>query len=111
MSLSSSPLSPFSSLSSLVHLLSPFSSLSRLSLILSNSFLSDLLQVFSDKIRWLPKGSQSEWVGLDNPGPVQDDILLAKMRPGHEMNLRLFAYKGIGRDHAKFSPVATAFYR
>ena len=27
------------------------------------------------------------------------------------MDLKLYAIKGIGRDHAKFSPVCTAFYR
>lgn len=38
-------------------------------------------------------------------GPVHGDILIAKMRPGHELDLKLVAVKGIGRDHAKFSPV------
>ena len=46
-----------------------------------------------------------------NPGPVEDDILVSKMRPGHEMDIKMFAVKGTGRDHAKFSPVCTAFYR
>ena len=46
-----------------------------------------------------------------NPGPTEDDILIAKMRPGHEMDIKLFAVKGVGRDHAKFSPVCTAYYR
>ena len=31
--------------------------------------------------------------------------------PGHELDLKLYAVKGEGRDHAKFSPVSTAFYR
>lgn len=30
---------------------------------------------------------------------------MSKMRPGHELDLTLVAVKGIGRDHAKFSPV------
>ncbi len=27
------------------------------------------------------------------------------------MDIKLYAYKGVGRDHAKFSPVCTAYYR
>ena len=27
------------------------------------------------------------------------------------MDIELLVHKGIGRDHAKFSPVCTAFYR
>lgn len=38
-------------------------------------------------------------------GPVHNDILIAKMRPGHEIDVNLLAVKGIGKDHAKFSPV------
>lgn len=38
-------------------------------------------------------------------GPVENDILIAKLRPGHELDLKLHAVKGIGSDHAKFSPV------
>lgn len=40
-----------------------------------------------------------------------DDILIAKLSPGQELDLRLVCVKGIGRDHAKFSPVSTASYR
>ena len=46
-----------------------------------------------------------------NPGPVENDILIAKLRPGHELDIRMVAVKGLGSDHAKFSPVATAYYR
>lgn len=38
-------------------------------------------------------------------GPIHDDILIAKLRPGHEIDVTLFAEKNIGREHAKFSPV------
>ena len=58
---------------------------------------------------WQPRGDQATW--LTNPGPAEKDILINKLRPGHEMDIKMFAVKGIGRDHAKFSPVATAFYR
>lgn len=37
--------------------------------------------------------------------PVHLDILISKMRPGHELDLQMVAVKGIGKDHAKFSPV------
>lgn len=37
--------------------------------------------------------------------------MLAKLRPGQEVDAELHAVKGVGRDHAKFSPVASASYR
>ncbi len=43
--------------------------------------------------------------------PVNPDILLAKMRPGQVIDLQMHCIKGVGADHAKFSPVATATYR
>jgi DNA-directed RNA polymerase I and III subunit RPAC1 len=66
-------------------------------------------KVFTQHMKWVPKGKQAD--KISSPGPVEDDILLNKLRPGHEMEMKLFAVKGVGRDHAKFSPVATAFYR
>jgi len=65
--------------------------------------------VYTKHIKWVPKGSQKDMI--EDAGPVEDDILVNKLRPGHEMDVKLYAVKGIGRDHAKFSPVATAFYR
>jgi DNA-directed RNA polymerases I and III subunit RPAC1 len=43
--------------------------------------------------------------------PVNPDILIAKMRPGQEIDCYMHMHKGVGQDHAKFSPVATASYR
>ncbi|RDD41117.1 DNA-directed RNA polymerases I and III subunit RPAC1 [Trichoplax sp. H2] len=43
--------------------------------------------------------------------PVHEDILIAKLRPGQEIDLEMICVKGTGADHAKFSPVATASYR
>ncbi len=42
---------------------------------------------------------------------VHEDILVAKLRPGQCIDLEAHAVKGIGADHAKWSPVATAWYR
>ncbi|XP_028396021.1 DNA-directed RNA polymerases I and III subunit RPAC1-like [Dendronephthya gigantea] len=68
-------------------------------------------KVTTKHLKWIPKGNQKEKFGPDGIRPVHDDILIAKLIPGHELDLRLFCFKGIGQDHAKFSPVATASYR
>ncbi|PWN50439.1 putative Rpc40-40 kd subunit of DNA-directed RNA polymerases I and III [Violaceomyces palustris] len=67
--------------------------------------------VYSSALVWDPKGDQEEDLADCPPRPVHDDILLAKLRPGQELELELHCEKGIGKDHAKFSPVATATYR
>ncbi|EMR63209.1 putative dna-directed rna polymerases i and iii 40 kda polypeptide protein [Eutypa lata UCREL1] len=43
--------------------------------------------------------------------PVYPDILIAKMRPGQELDIDMHMHKGFGWDHSKYSPVATASYR
>lgn len=47
----------------------------------------------------------------NKPGPVNDKILLNKLAVGDEILVRCLAVKGVGRDHAKFSPVSAAFYK
>ena len=42
-------------------------------------------------LEWRPRGDQSTW--LTDPGPHQKDILINKLRPGHEMDIKLFAVK------------------
>ncbi|XP_033226860.1 DNA-directed RNA polymerases I and III subunit RPAC1 [Belonocnema kinseyi] len=70
-------------------------------------------KVYSGDIKWSPFGKQHERYpeGENQVGVIHQDILLNEMNPGHEMNLFMHAVKGIGKDHAKFSPVSTAFYR
>lgn len=67
--------------------------------------------VYTKDITWEPIGNQSE-LFADNPvKPVEGDILIAKLAPGQELDLKMHCIKGIGKDHAKFSPVSTASYR
>ncbi|XP_021202579.1 DNA-directed RNA polymerases I and III subunit RPAC1 isoform X2 [Bombyx mori] len=67
--------------------------------------------IYSSHMKWHPIGNQATVYKEADVGPVHKDILISKMRPGHEIDLQMIAVKGIGKDHAKFSPVATATYR
>jgi len=66
--------------------------------------------VYSSSIIWNPEGSQDERFKV-RAKPVHDDILVAKLAKDQCIELEAHAVKGIGKDHAKFSPVATASYR
>lgn len=68
-------------------------------------FLSLTFSVYSRDLKWIPIGNQAQKFHKDPPKPVHGDILLNKLRPGQEVELKCFCTKGIGRDHAKFSPV------
>lgn len=66
--------------------------------------------VYARDLKFEPQGSQLET--FKSPVmPADPDILLAKLRPGQEISLKIHCVLGIGADHAKFSPVATASYR
>ncbi|KAA1123575.1 DNA-directed RNA polymerase core subunit rpc40 [Puccinia graminis f. sp. tritici] len=67
--------------------------------------------VTTEALEWEPKGDQVDMFGSEPPRPVQNDIVLVKMRPGQEIRAEMHCVKGIAKDHAKFSPVATASYR
>ncbi|KAB2604992.1 DNA-directed RNA polymerases I and III subunit rpac1-like [Pyrus ussuriensis x Pyrus communis] len=48
----------------------------------------------------------------DNPiCPTSGDITIARLGPGQEIDLEAHAVKGIGKTHAKWSPVAPVWYR
>lgn len=89
--------------------------------------LITLFVVYSKDLKWVPIGKQAEFF-KDNPiRPVHDDIIIAKLRPGQvsiqlscflfssdpfkAITAELYCEKGIGKTHAKWSPVATASYR
>lgn len=68
--------------------------------------------VYAKDIVFTPEGKQPRYFsGDDAIAPVNPDILVAKMRPGQAIQLLMHMHKGVGSDHAKFSPVATASYR
>jgi DNA-directed RNA polymerase I and III subunit RPAC1 len=68
--------------------------------------------VYAKDITWEPLGQQfDKFPAGQEIRAMNPDILVVKMRPGQKIQLSMHANKGIGQDHAKFSPVATASYR
>lgn len=67
--------------------------------------------VYARDLKFEPQGRQAELFRDSPVEPCDPDILLAKLRPGQEISLRVHCILGIGSDHAKFSPVSTASYR
>lgn len=67
--------------------------------------------VYSNSLIWVPQGDQAEKFKNAPIKPVFDDIPLLKLRPGQSVQAELHVTKGNGRTHAKWSPVATAYYR
>ena len=67
--------------------------------------------VYAKSITFEPQGRQETWFAEEPIKAGSPDILLAKMRPGQEIDCTMHCMLGVGKDHAKFSPVATASYR
>lgn len=68
-------------------------------------------KVYARDLKFEPQGKQAELFANNPIVPCDPDILLAKLRPGQEISVRVHCVLGIGADHAKFSPVSTASYR
>ncbi|XP_042504103.1 DNA-directed RNA polymerases I and III subunit RPAC1-like isoform X2 [Macadamia integrifolia] len=97
------------------------------------------ITVKTDELKWLPNGGEFPIATLNhtsNPSSrpktntffthsqdslpefsnnpiasVHQDIIIAKLGPGQEIELEAHAVKGIGKTHAKWSSVSTAWYR
>jgi DNA-directed RNA polymerase I and III subunit RPAC1 len=67
--------------------------------------------VYARDIEWRPASGQGARFGDDPVRAASPDIVLTKLRPGQGITVTMHAVKGLGKDHAKFSPVATASYR
>jgi DNA-directed RNA polymerase II subunit RPB3 len=71
---------------------------------------TDLVAGIHASVRCLPVSAyRKAMVGPTEEG--DKPIVLVKMRKGQELKLTAVARKGIGKDHAKWIPVATAVYQ
>ncbi|KAK8795501.1 hypothetical protein WA158_000158 [Blastocystis sp. Blastoise] len=66
----------------------------------------EYMTVYSHSIKATRVGKQ-----LNNLCVADDDIIVMKLAPGQEIDIDMYAVKGVGQDHAKWSPVCTASYR
>ena len=76
--------------------------------------LYDNAHIYARDLEYIPTTDYQRATFSEENGPIRSvnpDILLAKLRPGQEIQVEMHAVKSIGADHAKFSPVATASYR
>ena len=53
--------------------------------------------VYSSHLKWVPMGDQLEKFGEDGIKPLFEDILIAKLRPGQEIEMELMCEKGLER--------------
>lgn len=65
--------------------------------------------VYAHQLHWTPVGNQRSV--FQNVKPVFPDVIIAKLRENQEIECELICEKNIGKVHAKWSPVASAYYR
>jgi DNA-directed RNA polymerase I and III subunit RPAC1 len=69
-------------------------------------------EIYSRDLVFVPQGKQEEkFVGSETIRPVHDDILLMKLGVGQEIECEMYCVKGIGKTHAKWQTVCTAYYK
>lgn len=56
--------------------------------------------MYSRDIKWVPIGNQADVFVDACIAPVHDDILLAQLRPGQELDIVMHCVKGIGEAAA-----------
>lgn len=68
----------------------------------------DVLNVYSDDIKWIPLGGQR---GALKDAKFCSGVLMFKLARGQKINAELVCTKNTGKAHAKWSPVCPATYR
>uniref|UniRef100_A0A8C0QFB8 DNA-directed RNA polymerases I and III subunit RPAC1 n=2 Tax=Canis lupus familiaris TaxID=9615 RepID=A0A8C0QFB8_CANLF len=58
-------------------------------------------KVYSRHMTWVPLGNQADLFPEGTIRPVHDDILIAQLRPGQEIDLLMHCVKGIGKKVAR----------
>ena len=66
------------------------------------------MMVYSGDLKFTPIGNQLERLG--NVRPIEEKIPIIKLGPNQEVKLEIYCHKGIGKVHAKWSPVSVCYY-
>lgn len=67
--------------------------------------------VFADELKWVPIGDQPLKLKDRSIKILHDKILITKLAENQEIEAELYCTKNVGKTHAKWSPVSTAFYK
>jgi DNA-directed RNA polymerase I and III subunit RPAC1 len=66
--------------------------------------------IYAGNMVWEPLGNQAAELKC-TPRILHEKILLMKLRENQEVEFEIYCSKNTGRTHAKWSPVATAFFK